>query len=140
MKKKVIATILIGFSTVSIAIICKATCYSFTAASSYNDHLIEAKKATVFSTYQDQAEQNAAYTFCLANGTWESYPKCTFQKFPLPTGCTSNGTYSNVWYQVLKGQADSVCTGWYLNFSDDGNAIPEGTTLMYVNDNMNCGE
>jgi hypothetical protein len=93
---------------------------------------------TQFRTTQDQAGQQAAYTYCLEECVSDT-AKCSFRQ-PASCGCVSSGSYSKVWkWQANKVQLNNdTCHYYSFNYSavtpSDG-----GETQKYINDNMNCG-
>jgi hypothetical protein len=91
-------------------------------------------------TTQDQAGQGGANTFCIGICTNDT-AYCNFQR-PATSGCTSSGTYSNVWTWTAHVTGPYNCartTGTYYHYNYEASQpTSAGEAVKYVIDFMNC--
>lgn len=97
-----------------------------------------------YMAYLDQEGNSSAYIYCLATCSF-NMTNCTFTT-PTAQGCTSSGSYSNVWIQSYVVGTTNQCTLGsyetivnYYSFSTSGSPKQQGETQKYIADGNNCG-
>jgi hypothetical protein len=97
--------------------------------------------STQMVCFTDQEGQSAANVYCHADCDYQS-STCTFTK-PATHGCTSSGSYNDVWKRTNTGTHCECIAGEkkvdYYQYTTGPSPVHQGETVKYIIDEDNCG-
>ncbi len=119
----------------------RAACYAHKNPNAYNVTNPSLSQTQKHATLGQENSSEAANVWCL--GGCLDTSTCTFAAGP-DSGCTSDGTYTNVWIHTSNASAKANCdngTTYYYSYTYGTSPAPtlQGTTVKYIIDMMGCG-